>query len=73
MLEIDGATGQLYLDEDGRIHRRLAWAQFQRGEPVPLPEPEMPAGPIQDISENAELLTPEAADDATQYRQEIEL
>ena len=38
MLELDGATGQLYLDPDGRVHRRLAWAQFQRGEPVPMPE-----------------------------------
>jgi outer membrane PBP1 activator LpoA protein len=36
--ELDGATGRLYLDENGRVHRRLAWAQFQRGEPVPLPD-----------------------------------
>jgi outer membrane PBP1 activator LpoA protein len=36
--EIDGATGRLYLDAQGRVHRRLAWAQFQRGEPVALPE-----------------------------------
>jgi outer membrane PBP1 activator LpoA protein len=35
--EIDGATGRLYLDAQGRIHRQLAWAQFQRGEPVALP------------------------------------
>ena len=38
MDEIDGATGRLYLADDGRIHRRLAWAQFRRGEPVALPE-----------------------------------
>jgi len=38
MDEMDGATGRLYLADDGRIHRRLAWAQFQRGEPVALPE-----------------------------------
>ncbi len=37
MPEIDGATGILYLDSDGRVHRRLAWAEFRRGEPVPLP------------------------------------
>ena len=37
MDEIDGATGRLYLAADGRVHRRLAWAQFQRGEPVALP------------------------------------
>ncbi len=36
--EMDGATGRLYLDADSRIHRRLSWAQFQRGEPVALPE-----------------------------------
>jgi hypothetical protein len=35
--EYPGATGRLYLDSDGRVHRRLAWAQFERGEPVPLP------------------------------------
>ena len=38
--EIDGATGRLYLDEDGRVHRYLAWARFERGAPVALPEPE---------------------------------
>ena len=37
MDEMDGATGRLYLAADGRIHRRLSWAQFQRGEPVALP------------------------------------
>ena len=37
MDELNGATGRLYLDEDGRVHRRLAWAQFQGGEPVALP------------------------------------
>lgn len=39
MREIAGATGELWLDEDGRIHRRLAWAQFVRGEPVALRDP----------------------------------
>ena len=38
MSEIDGATGVLYMDSNGRVHRRLAWAEFRRGEPVPLPE-----------------------------------
>ncbi len=38
MDEMDGATGRLYLTDDGRVHRRLAWAQFQRGEPLKLPE-----------------------------------
>ena len=36
--EFSGATGRLYLDGDGRIHRRLAWAMFVRGELVALPE-----------------------------------
>ena len=35
--EVDGATGKLYLDATGRVHRRLAWAQFRRGTPAPLP------------------------------------
>lgn len=37
MAEIDGATGRLWLAEDGRIHRELAWARFERGEPVAMP------------------------------------
>ena len=37
MPEIVGATGTLYLEADGRIHRRLAWARFERGQPEPLP------------------------------------
>ena len=38
MDEIIGATGRLYLDADGRVHRKLAWARFDRGQPVPLPD-----------------------------------
>lgn len=38
MDEIIGATGQLYLAADGRVHRKLAWARFDNGRPVPLPE-----------------------------------
>lgn len=34
---IDGATGRLRIDDDGKVHRDLAWAQFQRGRPVALP------------------------------------
>ena len=40
MREYDGATGHLYLDNDGRVHRYMAWAQFLRGVPTPLREPE---------------------------------
>jgi outer membrane PBP1 activator LpoA protein len=38
MDEIIGATGTLYLEEDGRVHRRMAWARFERGRIEPLPE-----------------------------------
>lgn len=37
MPEIDGATGRLYLDENGRIHRKLAFARFENGVPVAAP------------------------------------
>lgn len=36
MEEFIGASGRLYLGGDGRVHRRLAWARFERGRPVPL-------------------------------------
>jgi outer membrane PBP1 activator LpoA protein len=64
MEEIDGATGTLFLDQTGKVHRRLAWAQFQRGEAIALPHPDDVGGPIQDISEDGELQLPDAADEA---------
>ena len=64
MEELDGATGRLFLDQQGRIHRRLAWAQFQRGVAVALPHQDEVGGPIQDISDDGELIAPEAADAA---------
>lgn len=36
--EMIGATGRLFLTTDGRVHRKLAWARFERGRPVPLPD-----------------------------------
>ena len=63
MDELDGATGELFLDASGRVHRRLAWAQFQRGEVVALPKPVDATGPIQDVSDDSEVLEPNAADD----------
>lgn len=63
MAELDGATGKLFLDAGGRIHRHLAWAQFQNGEVVALPGMESVGGPIQDESDDAEFITPDAADD----------
>ena len=64
MDELDGATGTLFLDANGRIHRRLAWAQFQRGEAVALPGQEDIGGPIQDVSEDGQIVAPDAADDS---------
>jgi outer membrane PBP1 activator LpoA protein len=45
MEEFVGATGRLYLGPDGKIHRRLAWARFERGRPVALPDTETEAAP----------------------------
>lgn len=64
MGELDGATGQLFLDRQGRVHRRLAWAQFQNGEAAALPDNEDLGGPIKDISSEGVPLQPNAADDA---------
>lgn len=38
MEEVVGATGRLFLTSDGRVHRKLAWARFERGEPAALPD-----------------------------------
>jgi hypothetical protein len=64
MNELDGATGTLFLDANGRVHRRLAWAQFQRGEVVALPDQEDSGGPIQDLTDDAEIIPPDAADES---------
>lgn len=36
-LSVDGATGRLFMDQDGRIHRDLPWAEFRDGQPVFVP------------------------------------
>jgi len=36
--KIESMSGYLSIDADGIIHRDLAWAQYQRGRPVLLPE-----------------------------------
>jgi len=73
MMEVDGATGKLHLDADGRVRRKLAWAQFQRGKPVALPEIENAGGPIQDISNEPELQLPASADDESWFEETREL
>ena len=34
---LSGATGELWLGEQGIVHRRLVWARFADGKPQPLP------------------------------------
>lgn len=73
MPELDGATGKLFLDADGRVHRRLAWAQFQNGEPVAIPDHENLGGPVRNISGAAEALQPNSADDESWFEPPEEL
>jgi hypothetical protein len=35
-LRLNGQTGQLSMDESGRIHRKLSWARFEQGLPQTL-------------------------------------
>jgi uncharacterized protein len=48
--EFVGATGRLFQTPDGRVHRKLAWAKFQRGQPVPLPDIDEFQGLFEDLS-----------------------
>jgi outer membrane PBP1 activator LpoA protein len=64
MDELDGATGSLFLDANGRVHRRLAWAQFQGGEVVALPDQLDVGGPIQDLSDDGKIIEPDVADES---------
>lgn len=34
---IEGVTGRLFIDTEGRIHRELDWAKIREGKPIPLP------------------------------------
>ncbi len=52
---LNGATGELYMDADGRVHRRLPWAEFVNGAPTPL-APE-------DDADDPDSLPEDSADD----------
>ena len=73
MTELDGASGSLFLDQGGRVHRRLAWAQFQNGEVVALPDLEDAGGPIQDMTDDGETIVPDAADDSPWNVEQLDL
>jgi len=62
--DFDGATGRLSLDAAGKVRRELAWAQFQDDIIVALPGKEPLGGPIQDRTNDSELVLPRDADDA---------
>jgi outer membrane PBP1 activator LpoA protein len=70
MPEIDGATGVLYLDNGGRVHRRLAWAEFRSGAPVPLPPADDTGGSMDAIGEDGELAVPEVTEDGETWYEE---
>ena len=72
---VDGATGRLRVDADGRVHRDLAWAQFQRGEPVALPRYDVPdAGtrPRYLDGESPDAVPPDAADAEAWYEETVD-
>ena len=73
MAELDGATGTLFLDNNGRVHRRLAWAQFQNGRVVALPAIEDIGGPIREISNDGQPVMPDAADPSAWHSELREL
>lgn len=73
MQEVDGATGRLYLDAEGRVRRRLSWAQFRGGQPRPLPEIDVVDGPIREISSEPQSTVPDPDNEAVWYEEIPEL
>jgi outer membrane PBP1 activator LpoA protein len=69
----DGATGELFLDANGRIHRRLAWAQFRAGNAVALPPQEETEVPVENIGIDDEIVAPDTADEGPWDREIVEL
>ncbi len=70
MQEIDGATGVLFLDGSGRVHRRLAWAEFRGGVPVPVAPPGDTGGLPDTIGEDGSLVAPDTTEDGDAWFEE---
>lgn len=52
-----GMTGEVWLDTDGRLHRRLAWAKMESGKPRTLVEEP------RDVTEDSDIIVPPAAEE----------
>jgi outer membrane PBP1 activator LpoA protein len=37
-INLQGMTGEIYMTQDGQLHRRLSWAKIERGKPRTLPD-----------------------------------
>jgi outer membrane PBP1 activator LpoA protein len=66
MLELDGATGTLFLDTAGRVHRRLSWAQFRGGKVVRLPDLDGTGNPVLEQPAEDDTVSPDT-DDGTSW------
>jgi outer membrane PBP1 activator LpoA protein len=49
-LAMNGMTGKIFMDDQGRLHRDLRWARMERGRPRTLPEV------IPSLSQEAEVI-----------------
>jgi outer membrane PBP1 activator LpoA protein len=65
MNELRGATGTLFLDSEGKVHRKLAWAEFRGGEATALPELEETGIPVEFLEQ-----APQSEDDAMPWYEE---
>jgi outer membrane PBP1 activator LpoA protein len=54
MEALSGATGRLFMTRDGKVHRELAWARFERGEPVAMPDADASREPFVPLDEYGE-------------------
>lgn len=72
---VDGATGRLRVDADGKVHRDLAWAQFQRGQPVALPRHDFADAidrPPYFDGDSANPIPPDATDAEEWYQETVD-